>query len=128
MGGHKALHIIILCARAKGESNLIPLIWGGGVPGGRGGRYGYTDEITLSKECEALKKGLRIHEMKKGLKKKRYIYWLDGAFILFPSEQTTKERPYAFLFRNQTLIIAHYFGMHQKNLIGKISHFLQIGY
>ena len=68
MDGHKTLHIIILCARAKDKRMRSP------------------------------KKGLRIHEMKKGLKKKRYIYWLDEAFILFPSEQTTEESPYAFLF------------------------------
>ena len=58
----------------------------------------YYARVRKTKECEALKKGLRIHEMKKGLKKKRYIYWLDEAFILFPSEQTTEESPYAFLF------------------------------
>ena len=60
--------------------------------------HNYIMRVRKTKECEALKKGLRIHEMKKGLKKKRYIYWLDEAFILFPSEQTTEESPYAFLF------------------------------
>ncbi|WP_243462505.1 hypothetical protein, partial [Bacteroides stercorirosoris] len=62
------------------------------------------EKTLLKKECEVLKE-LRIREMKKGLKKKQFIYWLGEVFFFFSGEQTTKEGVYSPFLRNQALII-----------------------
>ncbi|WP_303208864.1 hypothetical protein, partial [Bacteroides oleiciplenus] len=62
-----------ICQRTL-DSYFLHNLWGGGVPGGRGGRYGYTDEITLSKECEALKKRTPHSRDEKRIEKETGIY------------------------------------------------------
>lgn len=86
------------------------------------------EETLLKKECEVLKEELRIREMKKGLKKKQFIYWLGEVFFFFSGEQTTKEGVYSPFLRNQALIIARNSAMQRKNLISEFGHFLQISY
>ena len=94
VGGHKTLHIIILCARAKDKRMRSP------------------------------KKGLRIHEMKKGLKKKRYIYWLDEGLILFYDKQVIEKRPNSSFSGYLILIIFHHFFMDFEDFMCIIHHFL----